>query len=66
MNKNKRGENMNNTQVKQVKVICNHNGGDECQDCKFNKVTNGELNRKFYCENALNDMSGDIVTLIEP
>jgi len=53
-------------QQKQTHVICNHYGGIECQDCKFNKVSKGYLDKKFFCENALNDLSGDIVTLIEP
>ncbi len=48
----------------QVKVICDHYGGPECEDCKFNRVTNGQLGQKFFCVNAMNDLSGDIVTLI--
>lgn len=54
------------TKTKQVKVICDHYGGDECQDCKFNKPSNGELNKQFFCQNAMNDLSGDTVTLVQP
>lgn len=57
---------MDNTQVKQVKVICSNYGGNECNDCKFNHVTNGYLGQKFYCTCAMNDMSGDTVTLVQP
>lgn len=54
------------TAIKQTRVICSHYGGVECEDCKFNHVTNGELGKRFYCCCAMNDMSGDIVTLISP
>jgi hypothetical protein len=57
---------MNNIEIKQTKVICSNYGGNECYDCKFNHVTNGYLGQKFYCTCAMNDMSGDMVTLIEP
>ncbi len=57
---------MNQTiKQEQTKVICNHYGGVECEDCKFNHITNGYLGKKFYCENAMNDMSGDIVELVQ-
>jgi len=48
----------------QHQVICDHYGGPECEDCKFNHVTNGELNKRFFCQNAMNDLSGDTVTLV--
>jgi hypothetical protein len=57
---------MENTQVKQTKVICSNYGGNECYDCKFNKATNGELGKRFFCTCAMNDMSGDTITLVEP
>uniref|UniRef100_A0A6M3L956 Uncharacterized protein n=1 Tax=viral metagenome TaxID=1070528 RepID=A0A6M3L956_9ZZZZ len=57
---------MNNTAIKQTKVICSNYGGPECEECKFNHVTNGERGKKFFCTCAMNDMSGDIVTLVEP
>lgn len=52
--------------LNQTKVICSNYGGPECEDCKFNHVTNGEQGKKFFCSCAMNDGTGDIVTLIEP
>jgi len=56
---------MTSQEHKQTKVICDHYGGPECGDCKFNKTTNGEAGKKFFCQNAMNDMSGDTVKLIK-
>lgn len=51
---------------KQTTIICDHYGGPECYDCKFNKATNGNEGQQFFCQNALNDLSGDVVTLVKP
>lgn len=56
---------MNTAARIQRKVVCSHYGGKECGECPFNEVRKGEVGKRFFCANAMDDMSGDIVCLVQ-